>query len=381
MKILVVAHYQGDGSPTAIFIHDQMKAFVEAGHEVMVISPVGMGKKDFHGSRLLPMIRKEMIDGIKHVYLRYLTISRFGNRYFNHASAIAMLKLHYRTVLDGFRPDVIHAHTLGFNSEIGAWLKNQLGLPLVVTTHGSDTTVLVNRGELDDLRVLCSKADVVVAVSNALENRLRLCGTQTEIRTIHNGYNDEGLAGHTEKEPYSFLQVSNLIELKQIPVTIRAFEKIYRQYPQSRLTIIGRGPDREMLEKLCDDLQISEAVTFTGQLQHHEVIAHMAKTQFYVMPSVREGLPISYLEAMGMRCVVVGTATEGIAEIISNGVNGFLVQPGDFDAIAQYVNMCFEDPAKALYISTEGEKTAKNLTWRANAQCYEALFRKLSEGE
>ena len=107
----------------------------------------------------------------------------------------------------------------------------------------------------------------------------------------------------------------------------------------------------------------------------------MAKTQFYVMPSVRDGLPISYLEAMGMRCVVVGTATEGIAEIISNGVNGFLVQPGDFDAIAQYVNMCFEDPAKALCISTEGEKTAKNLTWRANALCYEALFRKLSEGE
>ena len=381
MKILVVAHYQGDGSPTAIFIHDQMKAYVEAGHEVMVISPIGIGKKDLQGSRLSLGIRKQMIDGIQHVYLRYLTISRFGNRHFNHASAIAALKLHFDAVLDHFQPDVIHAHTLGFNSEIGAWLKAKLNVPLVVTTHGSDTTVLVNKGRFPELHGYCAKADLVVAVSNTLADRLRQCETKTRIITIHNGYNDIRTAQDPEKEDLSCLQVSNLIELKQIPVTIQAFKKIYTQYPQAKLTIIGQGPDRDMLEQLCTDLQLTEAVTFTGQLPHREVLERMEKSQFYIMPSVREGFPVSYLEAMGRGCVTIGTATEGISEIICNGVNGFLVQPGDSETIGRYVRMCIEDPAKARSVAAEGEKTAHKLTWKANAQRYEELFRKLVKGD
>jgi glycosyltransferase involved in cell wall biosynthesis len=173
--------------------------------------------------------------------------------------------------------------------------------------------------------------------------------------------------------------VSNLIELKQIPVTIRAFEKIHQKYPQARLTIIGRGPDRAVLEKLCDDLKIADVVTFMGQVQHQEVLAHMSKSQFYIMPSVREGLPISYLEAMSMGCVVVGTATEGIAEIIDHGKNGFLVQPGDYESIANDVCACIDDPVKACTIAQEGNKTAQLLTWQHNAQKLVELFEKLQK--
>ena len=377
MKILVVAQHQHDGLPTAIFIHDQMKEYVRAGHEVLVIAPVGIAKPDRNGNRLRLWTEFCVIDGIRHVFPRYLTISHLGGRHFNAASSALAVKLQLKNLLGGFQPDVIHAHTLGLGSRVGEMLKQELGCPLVVTTHGSDTTIPVNRGRLDDLRRQCRDVDVVVAVSNALENRLRKCGTETEIRTIHNGYNAEGLLPSMNKEKYSCLQVSNLIELKQIPVTIRAFEKIHRKHPQARLTIIGRGPDREALEKLCEDLQISDAVTFTGQLQHQKVIEYMAKTQFYIMPSVREGLPISYLEAMGMGCVITGTSTEGIAEIVKHEVNGILVQPGDYEAIAEHVCACIEDPAKAVAIAEAGRETAQRLTWQHNAQRLVELFEEL----
>ena len=132
-----------------------------------------------------------------------------------------------------------------------------------------------------------------------------------------------------------------------------------------------------MLENLCKELGIFDVVTFTGQLQHADVMAHMSRTQFYIMPSVREGLPISYLEAMGMGCVIVGTATEGIAEVVEDGTNGILVQPGDYETIAAQVCSCLENPAQAASIAEAGRKTAQRMTWNHNAQKLLALFQEL----
>lgn len=378
MNILVVCNYDLYQNLTYSFVHSQIREYAALGHRVRVIIPVAMGKKARNGKRFDKPLLISQADGVEMYDLRFASLGKYGRKTFNQSSAFATVRLLWNRLLRDFQPDVIHAHTFGMDSQMGAMIKKRLGCPLVVTTHGSDTTVLVNEGRFAELRHYCENVDIVVAVSKALEGRLRRCGTQTEIRTIHNGYNNEGILHNAEKVSCSCLQVSNLIELKQVPVTIRAFEKIYRQYPQARLTIIGRGPERGALEKLCNDLQISDVVTFTGQLQHPEVMERMSKTQFYIMPSVREGLPVSYLEAMGMGCVAVGTATEGISEIIDHEVNGFLVQPGDYDAIANHVCSCIENPAKASGIAAEGNMTAQQLTWRHNAQKLLDVFQELA---
>lgn len=377
MNILVVCNYDLYQNLTYSFVHSQIREYVKLGHRVRVIIPAAMGKKARNGRRIDKPLLISEADGVEMYDMRFLSLAKYGRKRFNEASAFATVKLLWNWLFKDFKPDVIHAHTFGQDSKMGVMIKNRLGCPLVVTTHGGDTTVRVNNGELDKLYKFCEHVDVVVAVSKALEGRLRTCGTETEIRTIHNGFHDEGITDSVEKVPCSCLQVSNLIELKQIPVTIRAFAMIHKKHPQARLTIIGRGPDREMLEKLCGELGISDVVTFTGQLQHHDVMEHMSRTQFYIMPSVREGLPISYLEAMGMGCVIVGTATEGIAEVVDSEVNGILVQPGDYETIAARVCACIEDPAKAERIAGAGRKTAQNMTWNHNAQKLLALFQKL----
>lgn len=377
MNILVVCNYDLYKNLTYSFVHSQIREYVKLGHRVRVIIPVAMGKRARNGKRFDKPLLISNVDGVEMYDLRFLSLGKYGRNGFNLSSVKTTVRLLRNLILKDFQPDVIHAHTFGVDSELGVLLKKLTGCPLVVTTHGGDTTVLVNQGKLDQLRRYCEEVDVVVPVSRALEGRLRKCGTQTRIRTIHNGFHDEGITQNVEKVSCSCLQVSNLIELKQIPVTIRAFEKIHRKYPQARLTIVGQGPDRQMLEDLCEQLQISDAVTFTGQLQHPDVMDYMSKTQFYIMPSVREGLPISYLEAMGMGCVIVGTATEGISELVSHGENGILVQPGDFEAIAVHVCDCIADPAKAGAIAAEGRKTAQQLTWNHNAQKLVGLFAEL----
>ena len=374
MNILVVCNFDLYKNLTYSFVHAQIREYVKLGHRVRVVISAALGKKARNGKRFDTPLYVWQADGVELYDMRYLSLGKYGRKWFNITSALATAKMQLNHILENFQPDVIHAHTFGLDSEMGVMFKKHLGCPLVVTTHGGDTTVLVNSGRLEELKCYSKDVDVIVAVSNALAGRLKQCKTKTEIRVIHNGYCDEGVIGDTEKLECSCLQVSNLIELKQIPVTIRAFEKIHQKYPQARLTIIGQGPDRTALEQLCKELNISDVVTFTGQLQHQDVIAHMAKTQFYIQPSVREGFGIVYLEAMSMRCVIIGTATEGVSEIVNHGENGFLVQPGDFEAIAEHVCACIADTKKAKRIAEDGKHTANCLTWNHNAQKLVKLF-------
>lgn len=381
MKILVVAQYQNDGSPTAIFIHDQMKAYICAGHEVLAIAPVAIGKKNWHGERLSLRTRKCTIDGIRHVFPRYLSLSRFGTKNFGSESAIMAIKTQFPAILEGFKPDVIHAHTLGFGSEIGAWLKEKIGCPLIVTTHGSDTFVPFNAGRQEDLKDYSNKADAVVCVSSLLGRRLIDSGVTVPVSTILNGFDVSYVSRNTSKKQNLVIQVGNLIPRKKTDISIRAIAELAKRTEDIRFTVVGSGQEKESLEKLCEALGIADLVTFTGQLPNQEVQQKMAEATFFVMPSVREGFGIVYLEAMAAGCVVIGTEGEGIADLIINGENGFLVPADDTEAVVHVIQTCMDHPQRAALIADRGRESAQKLTWKYNVEQYQSLFQKLVNEE
>ena len=188
MNILAIAHYQNDSSPCAIFIHEQMKAFVNIGNRVRVIVPIAIGKKGHDEKRIGFGIKNDVIDGIEYFFVRYLSLSHYGEYKFNAKSAILSILIYLPKILKSFYPDIIHAHTFGFDSDIGAWLKKRFEIPLVVTTHGSDTSLLVENKEYKRLKEYADKAGYIVAVSTALANKLKLCATDTPISVILNGF-------------------------------------------------------------------------------------------------------------------------------------------------------------------------------------------------
>lgn len=379
MKILVVAHCQNDGSPTAIFIHDQVKEYVAMGHEILVLSPIALGKRDFLHHRFHSDIYE--IDQVVHIILHHFSLSNYGKNGINQRSAIFSAH-RWMSYLKNFQPDVIHAHTLGLDSDLGAWLKEKLHCPLVVTTHGSDTSIPVEQGRAAELKPLCDKADRIVAVSSALAGKLAVCGTGTPVSVILNGFRVQALpASSEEKQPCSIIQVGHLIPQKHFDTTLRAFARLKEAYPDAELTVIGQGTERENLERLAQELGVSKAVRFVGQIPNGEVLSEMSKAQFFCMPSVREGFGIVYLEAMASGCITIGTQGEGIADLIKTGQNGFLVPPEDPDAIAEVVDWCLTHPAEADAIAQRGRADALTLTWERNAIQYTQLFQRLIERE
>ena len=128
------------------------------------------------------------------------------------------------------------------------------------------------------------------------------------------------------------------------------------------------------MESLCRELGVEGSVRFLGQVPNDTVLAEMAKHRFFVMPSVREGFGIVYLEAMANGCVTIGTEGEGIADLIASGKNGFLVPPDDPQAVVGVTEWCLQHPKAADAIAERGRLDARSLTWDRNARQYIKLF-------
>lgn len=377
MNILVVSHYGIYSDFSISYVHAQAVAYAALGHRVRVIVPVALGKRDRDGKRFSSAVVSRNKDGVEIMDLRFCSLSRYGEKHFNTVSAIAALQCNFSKLLKDFSPDIIHAHTLGFDSKIGAWLKRKLHCPLVVTTHGSDTSIPVEQGKLQELKAACAPADAVVAVSSKLAQKLRTCGTQVPITSILNGFRLGYLPEAAEKKPASMVQVSNLLGQKRIDVSLRAFAMLKAKNPAMTMTIIGQGPERENLETLCKELSVSDSVRFLGKLPNNQVLQELAQTQFFVMPSVREGFGIVYLEAMASGCITIGTEGEGIADLIVSGENGFLVPPDNPASIATIIENCLNDTETAQKIAQNGKQAALALTWERTAQQYLTLFQQI----
>ena len=380
MNILIVCHFGMYRDFSSSFVHAQAKAYAALGHRVRAVIPIATGKGDWDGKRMSSPPQKREIDGVELFPVRYLSISKYGEARFNTASALRAVRNRLAALLDGFAPDVIHAHTLGFDSEIGAWLKERLGIPLVVTTHGSDTSIPVERGQAASLKPYCDRADAVVAVSSALAGKVHSCGTLTPISVILNGFNVHDLPERQERERLSLIQAGNLQEQKRPGVTLRAFAALRRSYPDATLCFVGQGPERSRLESMSRELGVSCWVRFTGQLPNPDVLAELSRARFFILPSVREGFGIVYLEAMACGCVTIGTEGEGIADLIVSGKNGFLVPLDDPDAIVRAVEWCLGHPEETAVIAEKGRRDALSLTWEKNAAEYTKLFKELRHG-
>ena len=377
MNILVVCHYGLYSNLSFSFVHNQIREYVTLGHRVRVIIPNGWGKIGRDGKRIGKVLHVSQADGVKLYDLRYLSLSKYGEKGFNTRRAIGVIRSHLKNILQDFQPDVIHAHTLGFDSEIGAWLKRKLGCPLVVTTHGSDAAVPLQQGRAQQLRAECDAADRIIAVSSALKDKVCTCGTTTQVDAIVNGFVPRQIPDGLSRQPLRMIQVCNLIALKRVDVTIRAFAALQKQYADMELVIVGQGPERAALEALCQALNVADRVRFLGQLPNETVFGELCQSTYFVMVSKPEGFGIVYLEAMAAGCITVGTEGEGIADVICSGENGFLLPADDPDAIAQVIRQCISDPEKAKTIAQRGQQDALGLTWQKNADQYLALFKTL----
>ncbi len=227
-------------------------------------------------------------------------------------------------------------------------VKRKTGIPLIVVFHGYDAW---NRKQLSEhgekYRELFVEAACVVGVSRDICAQLEKLGCDPEKIEYLPDHLDLGKFRPVErkKRELRYLYVGRFSKTKAPMLVVLAFSNVLRSLPDARL-VMGGGDDGEDLHERCIMLAmalgIRDRIDFKGALSHEQVCYEMEMASIFVQHSVttpiggdKEGTPVGIMEAMAMGLPIVATDHAGIAEMITDGETGFLVNEYDIDAMAE----------------------------------------------
>lgn len=135
--------------------------------------------------------------------------------------------------------------------------------------------------------------------------------------------------------------VANLRPVKAIEVFIRAAQIVVQHQMQTGFVIVGEGPERASLEKLCHDAGVSDSIRFIGQC--FDIPSVLSCLDIGVLASNSESFSNALIEYMAAGLAVVCTDVGGAREAIEEGLNGYVVQPGDYRQMARQINALIEN--------------------------------------
>jgi glycosyltransferase involved in cell wall biosynthesis len=263
----------------------------------------------------------------------------------------------------------------------------------IVSRLAGAPVVAFLRQELEPRRIgqyWLNRADSLVAVSRSIQETL-IDGhvDPNRVHTIYSGVDtgDTGLTAEGAEQPVLnpdpvIGTIANIFPHKGLEYLIAAVHILRRRYPGISCRIVGSG-DRDYQEKLKEQVQrldLSKNIHFLG---FQEDIRHCLNgLQVFVLPSILEAFGIVLLEAMAMRKAVVASRVGGIPEIVVNGENGFLVPPGDPEALANSIQRLIEDPIlRERFERTGLERVKTRFTRRRMIQEISAQYEALAYPE
>jgi GalNAc-alpha-(1->4)-GalNAc-alpha-(1->3)-diNAcBac-PP-undecaprenol alpha-1,4-N-acetyl-D-galactosaminyltransferase len=157
------------------------------------------------------------------------------------------------------------------------------------------------------------------------------------------------------------LAVGRLAHQKGFDLLLEAFARVVPQAPGWQLVILGEGPELEALQKLRDRLGLSSRVTFAGFVR--DIEAWMGRAALVVQPSRFEGFPNAVLEAMGMGAAVISSDCKaGPSDLITDGIDGYLVPVDDIDALASRIGELMGSPVLRERLGTRAREVRERFS-------------------
>lgn len=289
-------------------------------------------------------------------------------------------------------PVVVHAH-YGPNGLRALPLARKLGIPLIVTFHGSDATITDLRyhdAKFGLRRHIARKAEIkkgaalFLAVSEFIRRKLIEQGFPEEKIQVHYTGVDTKMfqPASTERDPL-ILFVGRLVERKGPEYLIQAAAEVQRDLPAAELVVIGSGPLRGHLEQLAR--KSLRRYRFLGTRSHEEVVQWLNRASIFCAPSVRvpsgeeEAFGMVYAEAMAMQKPVVAFDSGGISEVVSHGHTGFLAPERDWRALAEHLSILLRDVELRRKFGIAGrERVVCKFDLEQRTKVLEAIYARVS---
>jgi glycosyltransferase involved in cell wall biosynthesis len=181
------------------------------------------------------------------------------------------------------------------------------------------------------------------------------------------------------------MSVGRFCEKKGFPYLLQACSQLKQAGHIFQCMIIGYGEMRSELEQLIESLELTDVVVLPGKKTQDQLVDLYNEASLFVLPCLvtddgdRDGIPNVLLEAMAMELPVVSTDISGIAELIDNNSNGFLVPEKNSEALAQAIAALITQPQLRRQFGQRGrEKVLNDFNLPNNVGQIRELFEKLS---
>jgi glycosyltransferase involved in cell wall biosynthesis len=184
--------------------------------------------------------------------------------------------------------------------------------------------------------------------------------------------NQEAFLAKRKQSGGRVLFVGGWIHVKGRRVLPAVWSKIHARIPNATLTIVGAGqPPEIVLRDFASEDRASVTVIFR-LTRESELAAQFADHDVFLMPSLSEGSSLALLEAMAAGLPVVATAVGGNPDIVTDGVNGLLFAPEDFDRGAAQVCRLLEDPTARAQLAEAARARVHGLSWHHECHAFVA---------
>ncbi len=399
MRVAVVAEYYPRPSHPGlgVWAHRQAMAVRDLGVDVRVLvleRPI----PPLSAARALPRTgplrewaraarsqpRQVVMDGIEVEYVRFVAPPRPWSYGSWGRWAAPPLRRALDRLAASWNPDLIHAHyavPAGFAAR--RWLERRgSAAPLVVSVHGGDLTYAAPRSERGRRAVARTLAGAdAVTVNSTLTGRgvEQLIGPREGVTVVHPGADlMEPVAKAAEP---TLVTVANLEPHKSQADVIRAVAALVPKHPGLRYVLVGKGPQREALERLAGELGVAERLRFTGALPHEAARAEVARGHVHVMPSVHDGFGAAHIEAMSAGVPTIAGAGTGSEDIARAGEGALLVRAGDVPRLTEVLDRLLSDPAERERLGEAARRTvAEHFTWERCGERTLAVYESVTRG-
>jgi colanic acid/amylovoran biosynthesis glycosyltransferase len=299
----------------------------------------------------------------------YQDLSGFKKAYNRVIYALFKYYPYCLSVGKAVQPDVIHAHfgNIGYKA---LKLKEQMGVPMVVTFYGRDLALASRKKYQRRYAVLFKKADLFLLEGSHMAKELERLGCPAEkIKVFHLGVDVDSIQ-YKEKViapgvPIQLLFTATLTEKKGCEYLIRAYSNIINQYRYTnvRLKIIGQGELKDDIIKLSKELRVFDQIEFVDYIPYSRFLEELALADIFVSPSVTAadgntegGAPVALIDAQASGLAIISSFHADIPEVVVDGQTGLLSAERDVVKLTENIRFFLDHPQKIAEFGARGRK-------------------------
>ena len=289
--------------------------------------------------------------------------------------------------------DLLHVH-YAIPHASSAYMAKQIlktegiSIPVVTTLHGTDITLVGKDPSYEPVVTFSiNQSDGVTAVSEDLKKETYdYFDIKRDIEVIPNFIDLERFKKQ-RKEHFKLaicpngemllVHTSNFRKVKRVEDVIHVFYNVRKEIP-AKLLLVGDGPERDRMERLCRTLGTCEDIRFLGKLEAVEEVLSVA--DLFLMPSEKESFGLAALEAMAAEVPVISTNAGGLPEININGYCGYMSNVGDIEDMCKNALSILQDDAKLKQFKANALAQAQKFDIGSIVPKYEELYNKVVKG-